>query len=178
MGGVGSAWKLREAGSSAVTFVLALPILAVFLCCAIDFGRVVFLNMALEDAAHAACQEASQASSRLEGGVAEEAVRAAVFAEAPALGADGLDVSVRVGFGEPHESLIPHHVSEGGGKGHSVRHFALSSRQIEAEVTLSGRFLTPVGAAALALQGQDPNGGFTYRASAMCAADAPVGGLR
>lgn len=176
MGGVGSAWKLREAGSSAVTFVLALPILAAFLCCVIDFGRVIFLNMALEDAAHAACQEASRASSRLEDGVDDEAVRAAVFAEAPALGADGLDVSVRVGLGEPRESSIPHHMKDGGGEGYSVRPFSLSSRQVDVEVTLSGRFLTPVGAAALALQGQSPDGRFMYRASAACMADAPMGG--
>ena len=77
--------SLSERGGSVVSFVLALPILLAFFCAAVDLGRAVFLGMALEDAAYAACRAVCSEGAE---GATSDALRDAVLLEAPALSGD------------------------------------------------------------------------------------------
>lgn len=150
-----------EQGSSIVSVVVSLPVLLLFLCAAIDFGRMVFLNIALGDGAFAACQAACEMS---EGElVPEEAVRTAQNAS-PALSAPGLAMQASVLYGEPRESPVSQRVFDPSTQSFEARHIEVGSRSVTVRLTLDGTYLTPVGAAVAAAKG-DGEGTFSVGAS-------------
>ena len=88
-----------------MAFVIALPLLLLFLFAVVDLGRSVFLSMALDDAAHAVCEAASGHPA---GDVAESQLREAAFAAAPALDRDDLHLDVSVRYGEFEDRPYEH----------------------------------------------------------------------
>ena len=163
-----------EAGSSAVTFVMVLPLLCIFLCAALDFGRVVSCQMMLSDAAHAAADwggEKISAGTTLP--LANAAAREAALKAAPALAGDGFDVEVSCG--RPSEVGFTRRVYSPESGTFSATKVQLGSREVEARATFKGTYLTVVGRAVAAASGA-ADGSFSLEATARRSAYEPEGG--
>lgn len=161
--------KREERGSSVVTFVVALPLLLMFLFAVVDLGRSVFLSMALNDAAHAVCREASGHPS---GDVAESQLRAAAFAAAPALDHDDVRLDMSVRFGEYEDRAYAHWFYNDATEAYDERTSYVRSRPVEVALVLEGSYLTPLGA----VLASGDAGRFAFRAQTIGAADATVEG--
>ena len=153
-------------------FVVALPLLLLFLFAVIDLGRTVFLSMALNDAAYAACRTASAHPA---GDVAESQLREAASAAAPALGQDGLQLEVSVRYGEFEDCTYTHRLYNEETGVFDERTSLTKSRTVEVSMVLRGGYLTPLGTA---LSGAEDGGDgrFALRAQARGVADATVEG--
>lgn len=156
-----------------MTFVVALPLLLLFLFAVVDLGRSVFLHMALEDAAHAVCREASGHPA---GDVAESRLREAAFAAAPALARDGLRLDVGVRFGEAEDFEYAHRFYDGASGQFVERPSRVRSRPVEVALVLEGGYLTPLGAALSSGGEGEGSGRFSFRAQVRGVADATVEG--
>ena len=166
----------REAGSSAVTFVMVLPLLCIFLCAALDFGRVVSCQMMLSDAAHAAVDwggEKISAGTTLP--LVNAAAREAALKAAPALSGDGFDVEVSCS--RPSDVGFTRRVYSSGSGTFSTTNVQLSSREVEARATFTGTYLTVVGRAVAVASGA-ADGSFSLEATAWRSAYEPEGGRR
>ena len=152
-----------ERGGSVVAFVIALPLLLLFLFAVVDLGRSVFLSMALDDAAHAVCEAASGHPA---GDVAESQLREAAFAAAPALDRDDLHLDVSVRY--------EHRFYNERTDAYDERTSFARSRPVEVSLVLEGAYLTPLGAGLSS--GGEGSGRFAFRAQVRGAADATVEG--
>lgn len=160
-----------ECGSSVVMFVVALPLLLVFLFAVVDLGRTVFLHMALDDAAHAACRAACSYSAG-EGSKAK--LERAALSASPGLGGEALSLDVSASYGQPEEVPYAHRWYDGNAEGFMVRPSFAVRRTVEVECVLRGTYLTPLGAA---LSGEGAAGSsFVYRARAQGVCDETAGG--
>lgn len=156
-----------------MTFVIALPLLLLFLFAVVDLGRSVFLSMALDDAAHAVCREASGHPT---GDAAESQLRAAALAAAPALERDGLHLVVSVRYGEVEDRAYAHRFYNEATGAYDERTSYARSRPVEVSLVLEGAYLTPLGAA-LSSGGEGAGAGrFAFRAEIRGVADATVEG--
>lgn len=162
-----------ERGSSVVTFVIALPLLLLFLFAVVDLGRSVFLSMALDDAAHAVCREASEHPA---GDVEESQLRKAAFAAAPALDRDDVRLDVSVRYGEVEDRTYAHRFYDEATGTYDERASHARSRSVEVELVLEGGYLTPLGAALPGGVGSGGAGRFAFRAQVGGVADATVEG--
>lgn len=153
-----------EAGSSVIVFVMTLPLLLLFLCALIDFGRVVFVQMAVDDAAQAACRRACEGTSA--GDSASSAQGAAERAVSEALGGDGAAISVQtqVGVGVVEHVEYARRCYDPQAQSFAEVPSGVDSRKVEVSVKAQVAGLTPVGAGAARLAGQD--GGFRVEAEA------------
>lgn len=161
-----------EHGSSVVTFVLALPLLVVFLFAIMDVGRTVFLHMALADAAHAACQVVVDDS---EDGVTQSALREAALTAAPALAVEGLSVSVKVRYGDTQTESYGHRLYDEESAAFEKRISQIEKREVVVTVGLEGSYLTPLGNALSVAQGRSDSG-FSHEAQATGVIDTTVKG--
>lgn len=162
-----------ERGSSVVTFVVALPLLLLFLFAVVDLGRSVFLSMALDDAAHAACREASGHPA---GDVAESQLREAAFAAAPALDRAGLRLGVSVRYGEMEDRAYAHRFYNDATGAYDERTSYARSRPVEVSLELAGQYLTPLGAALSGGSEGEGAGRFAFHAQVRGVADETVEG--
>ena len=126
-----------------MAFVIALPLLLLFLFAVVDLGRSVFLSMALDDAAHAVCEAASGHPA---GDVAESQLREAAFAAAPALDRDDLHLDVSVRYGEFEDRPYEHRFYNERTDAYDERTSFARSRPVEVALVLEGAYLTPLGA--------------------------------
>ena len=156
-----------ERGGSVVAFVIALPLLLLFLFAVVDLGRSVFLSMALDDAAHAVCEAASGHPA---GDVAESQLREAAFAAAPALDRDDLHLDVSVRYGEFEDRPYEHRFYNERTDAYDERTSFARSRPVEVSLVLEGAYLTPLGAGLSS--GGEGSGRFAFRAQVRGAADA------
>ena len=154
-----------------VAFVIALPLLLLFLFAVVDLGRSVFLSMALDDAAHAVCEAASGHPA---GDVAESQLREAAFAAAPALDRDDLHLDVSVRYGEFEDRPYEHRFYNERTDAYDERTSFARSRPVEVALVLEGAYLTPLGAGLSS--GGEGSGRFAFRAQVRGAADATVEG--
>lgn len=159
-----------EFGGSVVTFVIALPLLLTFLCAVLDLGRTVFLHIAIDDAAHAACRVAASVPV---GSASEQAVRAASLAASPALASNDLRLTATVDYGEAESVSYPHHVYDGAAGGFEELPAEARRRRVNVSVRLEGSYLTPFGTLLSAAAGRDDSG-FSYRAESTGYVDATV----
>lgn len=160
-----------EQGSSVVAFVLALPILLAFLFAVVDVGRAVFLHMALEDAAHAACRAAAdRPAEATTAGLHEAALTAS-----PALSGDGLRLVVSARFDEARTTTYVHRLPTGKPGEFEEREAHVRFRPIEVEAVLEGRYLTPLGSA-LALASGSGDSSFRFVSSSKGVSDETVEG--
>ena len=137
-----------------MAFVIALPLLLLFLFAVVDLGRSVFLSMALDDAAHAVCE--------------------AAFAAAPALDRDDLHLDVSVRYGEFEDRPYEHRFYNERTDAYDERTSFARSRPVEVSLVLEGAYLTPLGAGLSS--GGEGSGRFAFRAQVRGAADATVEG--
>ena len=132
-----------------MAFVIALPLLLLFLFAVVDLGRSVFLSMALDDAAHAVCEAASGHPA-----------------------GDVADVSVR--YGEFEDRPYEHRFYNERTDAYDERTSFARSRPVEVSLVLEGAYLTPLGAGLSS--GGEGSGRFAFRAQVRGAADATVEG--
>lgn len=153
---------LSEVGGSIVAFLLVLPLLLTFLFAVVDLGRTVFLNMALEDAASAACRVACASGEETP---SQEALRVEALAASPALGNGELSLKVQVSRGEPvNDAQVLRIFDEEAGT--FVEYPAQRAhRSVRVELALEGVYLTPVGSLIAAASGR-ADSTFEYRATA------------
>lgn len=160
-----------ECGGSVVMFVVALPLLLVFLFAVVDLGRTVFLYMALDDAAHAACRAAS-------GLAAGEASRAelehAALAASPGLKSDALHLDVSASYGELEEASYAHRWYDESIKGFVELPSIASRRTVEVECVLRGAYLTPLGKVLSLAEGEGSS--FVYEVCVQGVCDETIGG--
>lgn len=163
-----------EAGGSIVTFVMVLPILAVLLCAALDFGRIVVCQMMLSDASYAAlnwsCERVSQGARTP---LAADAARRAALAAAPAL--DGADFSVEIVVGEASEEKFARRIYSEADGSFSKEDVQVSACDVKSRAKLKAPYLTVVGRA-VAAAGGSSDGTFTLEALSQRRAYAPEGG--
>lgn len=166
--------QCRCRGGSAVSFVIALPLLLVFLFAVVDVGRTVYLHMALADAAHAACQTAcaSRASE-----VSPSALREAACTAAPALAASNLRLSIEVRRDKAENLAYEHRVynmTTGAFEAHPSQ---VERQTFYVELSLEGSYLTPLGSALSSAGG--PGGGmFLFQVQSSGVADMALEGER
>lgn len=160
-----------ERGSSVVAFVLALPILLAFLFAVVDVGRAVFLHMALEDAAHAACRVAADRPAE----ATAAGLHKAAVAASPALSGDGLRLVVSARFGEAQTTTYVHRLPAGEPGVFEEREAHVRFRPIEVEAVLEGRYLTPLGSA-LAFAGGSGDSSFRFVSISTGVSDETVEG--
>lgn len=157
-----------------MTFVMVLPLLAVFLCAALDFGRVVICQMMLTDASYAAlswsCDQVSQGARTP---LAADAARRATLAAVPAL--DGSDLIVDVVVGEASEEGFVRRMYSEESDSFMQESVRLAACDVKAHAKLKAPYLTPVGRA-VALAGGSSDGMFALEALAQRRAYAPEGG--
>lgn len=164
--------SLSERGGSVVSFVLALPILLAFFCAAVDLGRAVFLGMALEDAAYAACRAVCSEGAE---GATSDALRDAALLEAPALSGDGLTLEVSVQVGEVQRERYAHRLFDAETGSFLERPSQTACRPVRVALRLKGTYLTSVGALAATASGEG-EAGFSYEAAAVGTIDETVEG--
>lgn len=160
-----------ERGSSVVMFVVALPLLLVFLFAVVDLGRTVFLHMALDDAAHAACRAACGYS------VGEESraeLERSALSASPGLKGEALRLDVSANYGQPEEVPYSHRWYDENAEEFVTRPSVAVRRAVEVECVLRGAYLTPLGAV---LSGESAGGSsFVFKARAQGVCDETVGG--
>lgn len=153
---------------------MVLPLLAVFLCAALDFGRVVICQMMLTDASYAAlswsCDQVSQGARTP---LAADAARHAALAAAPAL--DGSGLSVDVAVGEASEERLVRRMYSEESDSFTKENVRLAACNVKARAKLKAPYLTPVGRA-VAVAGGSSDGTFALEAFAQRRAYAPEGG--
>ena len=150
-----------ERGGSVVALAVALPLLLTFLCATVDLGRTVFLGIALNDAAYAA---ARAAAAQPDGTISTDELLAAARAGAPAVGGGGLDLAGSVFVGSEEARRVPQRVFDANAGSFEQRPVEARRRPITVQLSLRGRYLTPVGAAVAASRG-DADARFELRAS-------------
>lgn len=155
-----------------MSFLLALPLLLTLLFAVVDLGRTVFLGMALEDAAHAACR--AVCSPGTNSGTVEAAERAA-FAASPALAAEGLQLEASVDVGGREEEAYAHRLYDAGEESFRERPSMVARRSVRVDLKLRGSYLTPVGALLAAAEGRE-SAQFAFAASARGERDETVEG--
>lgn len=155
-----------------MVFVVALPLLLLFLFAVIDLGRTVFLSMALNDAAHAVCRTVSDRGG---GRVAESQIRQAAFEASPALDREDLQLRVVVRYGEYEDRAYAHRFYNEATGLYDERVSHTRTRAVEVSVELEGAYLTPLGEALSSAAGEGA-GRFACRARASGVADATVEG--
>ena len=163
----------RERGSSVVAFLMGLPILLVFLFAVIDLGRTALLFTAAQDGVHAACRIAATEASA--GGVSEATLKESMLEASPALAGDGLRLSVSVRFGDPDERVCVHHVYNGDEGRFEEVEGSVRWKNVEVDLVLEGRYLTPLGPLLAAASG-GAGDGFVYEVRSRCAADVTAEG--
>lgn len=154
-----------EAGGSVIVFVMALPLIALFLCALIDLGRVVFIQMAIDDAAQAACRLACEGVSAGDGAAsaqsaAERAVSAALQTDPAAISTQvqaNVGAVERVEYSRRRYSVQDRRFVEAAS--------GVESRKVEVAVTARITSLTPIGHACARATGVD-DGRFCVEAQA------------
>ncbi len=136
-------------------FVMTLPLIVLFLCALIDFGRVVFMQMAIDEAAQAACRRASEQISTGDGASSARAAAERSVSESFRLAGTGVSVQVqasvgtleRVGYSRQRYSAQEH--------GFAEVPSSVDSRKVEVAVKAQVACLTPLGSAAAGAAGGD-----------------------
>lgn len=146
-----------------MSFLLVFPVLLTFLFAVVDLGRTVFLNMALEDAAYAACRAACASTEKAS---SEAELRAAALSASPALDGEGLGLVAQARQGDlvREEYVLRIFDEESGAFAEYPTQAAY--RTVRVELALKGSYLTPVGSLIAAVSGNE-DAMFTYVATAV-----------
>ena len=130
--------RARIDGASAVTFVMALPLLMGLLCAVADIGRAAYLGMEADVAAQAACRYAAQ--------------RAAQGDKVPD-GASALSASIEVDCSPVRTKEVERKTFDPQADRFEGRLVGFAYQQVDVRVRVNARCLTPVGKAVLSAAG-------------------------
>lgn len=147
---------MRELGSSAVSFVMVLPILAVLLGAVVDLGRVVLAGIELDCATQAvsrwASSEVSQGAARI---FSDGSASEVLLESSSTLRMADFDCKASVQCSDVAKtSYEQKSYSEKSGS-FQQQDATISCIEITVQSTLKGRCITPVGSALAALSGSD-----------------------
>lgn len=132
----------NQRGGSVVVLVMSLPLVLLLLCAALDFGRLVFLHMELENAAANICRDVEEGTMTTCG---VDALSAVAFEVSPSLEADGLTLSIDFDFAESEEGSYRHRFYSRVDDGFVGRLSHTRERPFEVTLSLEGDCLTPIG---------------------------------
>lgn len=169
-----SRYRTLEQGGSVVSLVVTLPLLLVFLFAVLDIGRTIFLNMALQEAAYAACRVVADEQDPT---VSEKALIYAAKQASPGLNDAGLVLNLELKRG--NREVVPFVQHRYQSPTQSFEEYPAQASWVNVEVvlTLEGRYLTPLGIL-LAGQRGDSKAGFVFEARAQAVVDKTLeGGL-
>ena len=144
----------QEAGGSAVSFVMVLPLLATLVCAIVDLGRIAYVGAELENATQAACRWASEQVSYT-GSVQlreEDALKVALSAS-PSLDSPDFRCSVKPQCSAVPETAYQRHSFNKASGLFDVQDDSLKSVEVSVASTLEGTSLTPVGRVAFSSDG-------------------------
>lgn len=136
----------REAGGSAVSFVMVLPILIALACAIVDLGRLVFVGAELDSATQAACKWASgQLSVDGMKSISNQEISQAVRDASPSLTSAGLRCSATLRCSDAADVVYTRR-SYHAESGVFEEQADLASRvEVSVSSTLEGSYLTPLG---------------------------------
>lgn len=142
--------RSSERGGSVILAAVALPLLLTFLLAIVDIGRVVFLGAEVNTAAHAvrrAVEENPDALAR------PDDLYAVAMRASPSLASDEVELSVRVRVGDAKDQAYGHKLFDRDKRDFFERPARVRTRDIEADVSVRGHYLTVVGMLISGLQG-------------------------
>lgn len=154
----------REAGGSAVSFVMVLPILVTLLCAIVDFGRLAFVGAELEGATQSACKWAC-AEVSLTGKVSptDREIVQVMKETAPSLGLFGSGCSAKLQCLDVSETTYLQRSFNAESESFDEHIESMPSLQVSVSSTLEGAYLTPLGS----LLSQKGDGTFSLSAQAV-----------
>lgn len=125
-----------------MVLVMSLPLVLLLLCAVLDFGRLVFLHMELENAAAHICREVEEGTMTT---WEADVLSAVAFEVSPSLEVDGLSLSADLDFAESEERSYVHRFYGGVGDGFVGRLSHTRERPFGVTLSLEGECLTPIG---------------------------------
>lgn len=125
-----------------MVLVMSLPLVLLFLCVALDFGRLVFLHMELENAAANICRDLEEGTMAAR---ETDALHAVAFEVSPALETADLALSVDFEFAESEERSYVHRFYSRADDGFVGRISHTREKPFEVILSLEGECLTPIG---------------------------------
>lgn len=154
----------EEAGGSAVSFVMVLPILITLVCAIVDLGRLAFIEAELDNATQTACKWASsQVSLANKSDLGSQEVLQAVKEASPSLASPGLRCSAKLQRSEASSVAYLRHSFNAETDSFEDQVDSIASSKVSVFATVEGTYLTPLGS--LLSQGND--GSFSLSAQAV-----------
>lgn len=145
--------RARIDGASAVTFVMALPLLMGLLCAVADIGRAAYLGMEADVAAQAACRYAAQRVAQGDKGPDEASALSAALEQAPGLAGEDVFCSIEVDCSPVRTKEVERKTFDPQADRFERRLIGFAYRQVDVRVRVNARCLTPVGKAVLSAAG-------------------------
>ena len=145
--------RARIDGASAVTFVMALPLLMGLLCAVADIGRAAYLGMEADVAAQAACRYAAQRVAQGDKGLDGASALSAALEQAPGLAGEGVSCSIVVDCSPVRTKEVERKTFDPQADRFEGRPVVFAYRQVDVRMRVSARCLTPVGEAVLSAAG-------------------------
>lgn len=136
----------REAGGSAVSFVMVLPILMVLMCAIVDLGRLTFMETELESATQTACKRVADQLLSSDSAVPSESDMAkAVLDASPSLSSFGARCSATCQISDTPNIAYQRHRFDSESGSFADEDALMSGAEIRVFSTLESGYLTPVG---------------------------------
>lgn len=154
----------EEAGGSAVSFVMVLPILITLVCAIVDLGRLAFIEAELDNATQMACKWASsQLSLENKSNLGSQEVLRAVKEASPSLASPGLRCSAELQRSEASSTDYVRHSFNAETGSFEDQADSVASIKVSVSATVEGAYLTPLGS----LLSQENDGSFSLSAQAV-----------
>ncbi len=145
--------RARIDGASAVTFVMALPLLMGLLCAVADIGRAAYLGMEADVAAQAVCRYAAQRVAQGDKGPDGASALSAALEQAPGLAGEGVSCSIEVDCSPVRTKEVERKTFDPQADCFEGRLVGFAYQQVDVRVRVNARCLTPVGKAVLSAAG-------------------------
>lgn len=136
----------KEAGGSAVSFVMVLPILITLMCAIVDLGRLAFIGTELESATQTVCRRMADQVSL--SGVALPSscdITEALSDASPSLSSLGVRCSATCRVSDTPDISYQRHRFDAETGLFIDENASMRAAKIEVSSTLEGDYLTPVG---------------------------------
>ena len=140
-------------GASAVTFVMALPLLMGLLCAVADIGRAAYLGMEADVAAQAACRYAAQRVAQGNKGPDGASALSAALEQAPGLAGEGVSCSIEVDCSPVRTKEVERKTFDPQADRFEGQLVGFACRQVNVEMRVGARCLTPIGQAMFSAAG-------------------------
>lgn len=146
--------SVRIDGASVVTFVMALPLLMSLLCAVVDIGRAAYLGMEADVAAQAACRDAAGRIAQGDKAPDKACALSAALGQAPGLAGEGVSCSIEIDCPPVQTKGVERKTFDPQAGRFEEQLVEFAYRQVDVEMRVNARCLTPVGDAVLGAMGQ------------------------